>query len=676
MTRIYSSVVCIGFFVLSAALFGAQAPVAPRAASLNLVSAQLIRCGPKQELPSIRFDLSVLDKNGQIVPLFRGIDKEAVRVIQTHPTLREYKPFYVSGDQATARSQTTERYVLILFDVSGSMNDPVVAGGRRKFEIAQEALSTVLEQFHNPTDHIAIAPFESHNVISGIRNIRFVSDAASANAQLRQLPPPSPTGNTALYPAVITGLDVLEAQNPGPSKLLIVFTDGKNDIRLGDDAELLKPDYTLPRVTDRARRAQISIFTIGLGSSGSAAIDETAMKQIAYPAAANYIPATDSETLRAAFRMITEQFFSRIRVTTKIDEASFQELTGADLSFHVRFTDSNQGSLASPDWRWSSPVSGFPESKLVCDRDENEGLKQTSPAVPGRIGPSRPFVQISTLVFYAALILFLWLILPRWLWPNAYVNGGFPQDFDSAPRTQPSPQARHTGHIQDPSQQKESELDPLNYSRMRPDQNAGFVQPEQPKRPERPTDIFQPTPTSATAQQPSSLTSLFRGQQTEPGTIPQQPNNPPKSSGLTDIFGKPTSTQFSSAAPAPSPETPKPPANPVPSGSSIEPKWSGRQSSISNDAPRVQVPDPSSVSPDRGPGEYTRIVSRGHRRTLTNTGSGPTGLPASEPNSASEPAAQRQAVAPTSNFRFVVLLIVNVVTLLGAAIVLYFLLKK
>src|ERR1051326_1405748 len=176
---------------LSTLLVATAAAAQQETSRLSLVNAQLIRCGPQSELPAFRFDLSVIDNSGQGVPAFRTIDKQNVRVIQTNPTL-EYQPFFVSGDAKTAQTVSGERYVLIFFDVSGSMNDPVAAAGRRKFEIAQDAVSTVLEQFHNPTDHVAIAAFESHNVIPNILKTRFVSNADAAIQQLRNLPQPSP----------------------------------------------------------------------------------------------------------------------------------------------------------------------------------------------------------------------------------------------------------------------------------------------------------------------------------------------------------------------------------------------------------------------------------------------------------------------------------------------------
>ena len=249
-------------------------------ARLGLVNAQIIRCLAQSDRPCFRFDLSILDSDGKPAPLAGVADRERLQVIQTAPVKRPYRPFFISDDRVT-KTESKTRYILILFDVSGSMNDPVAPGGRHKIEVAKDAVSAVLAEFNPGSDYVAIAPFESHNLDTILRS-HFVSDTDEARKQLSDMPQPTPKANTAFYSAVIAGLDLLERQPSGSDKLLIAFTDGMNDVHPGeDDAGLLSRSTDIVKVTERVRSAQISTFTIGLGAAGSRSVDEEAMRKIA-----------------------------------------------------------------------------------------------------------------------------------------------------------------------------------------------------------------------------------------------------------------------------------------------------------------------------------------------------------------------------------------------------------
>src|SRR5262249_40775679 len=150
--------------------------------------------------------------------------------------------------------------------------------------------------------------------------------------QLNSVPFPGDKSNTALYSAVVSGLDVMEKLDPSFSRLLIVMTDGMNDVgHAGDDPGLLADSQGLQTVLSRVRKAQLTVFTIGFGNQGD--IDEAAMRQIAYPAESNFILASDANALSNAFVTVRERFTSNFRVTTAIDRRTFRELTGTDHVF-------------------------------------------------------------------------------------------------------------------------------------------------------------------------------------------------------------------------------------------------------------------------------------------------------------------------------------------------------
>ena len=79
--------------------------------------------------------------------------------------------------------------MLLVVDISGSMTRTL--GDRRsKYEAAKEAVNRFLQHFRDGVDHIAIVPFESHQVAARIKAGRFVSTKAEALQQVEELPRP------------------------------------------------------------------------------------------------------------------------------------------------------------------------------------------------------------------------------------------------------------------------------------------------------------------------------------------------------------------------------------------------------------------------------------------------------------------------------------------------------
>src|SRR5207249_311387 len=79
---------------------------------------------------------------------------------------------------------------------------------------------------------------ESHDVRGRIRTASFVETVADARQVIANLPQPSPRNNTALYAAVDVALDVLAGQKqarPRDEQSLVILTDGRDDVRPGDD---------------------------------------------------------------------------------------------------------------------------------------------------------------------------------------------------------------------------------------------------------------------------------------------------------------------------------------------------------------------------------------------------------------------------------------------------------
>ena len=164
---------------------------------------------------------------------------------------------------------------------------------------------------------MAIVPFESHRVETSIRTAVFASPDV-ALAQINELSKPEPENNTALYSAVVLGLKVIaeqaaSAQNSSgtgsPDALLVVMTDGKNEVLKGDDFGLLDGAAGLKEASRAVHASDAQVIAVGFGDPRS--IDESALGQISTKA---YM-ADDLEKLTQAFKFTRALFTNRIVAT-------------------------------------------------------------------------------------------------------------------------------------------------------------------------------------------------------------------------------------------------------------------------------------------------------------------------------------------------------------------------
>src|SRR5215813_8866668 len=227
---------------------------------------------------------------------------------------REFTPFKVSN-----RATEGKLDVMMLFDLSGSMITGSL-GGRTRLDAAKDAARVLVEKFR-PGDRIAIAPFESHEVRARIENAVFAETPEAAEGQINSLQARR-DGNTALYTATIIALNKLQKLKKKESDrqyMLVILTDGKNDLREGDDPETLQRKDDLDGVVKKLYESNIQTFTIGVGD----AVDAEALKQMVFPQenTEQYSKAGDTRSLAkflaGAKQSLNEQigilFFTRRR---------------------------------------------------------------------------------------------------------------------------------------------------------------------------------------------------------------------------------------------------------------------------------------------------------------------------------------------------------------------------
>ncbi len=381
---------------------------------------RLVDC---KDQPCFRISFNAVDIAGMPAPLV--LDEKAsntdVKIIEGG--VRSHPVFHVKTTGAENQS-ARQRYSMLLIDTSGSMLTQVTPGGMTRFDAAREAALHTLDNFRDGLDHLAVVPFDSHNVAVRIRQAVFADTAAQVRQQITGLEPPAKKNNTALYSAIYEALGVLTPyKGPDHDVSLMILTDGKNDVAPPpqDDLGLLQAeDFQL--VKARTEVAAIPIVTIGFGAKG--AFDEAALRSLAWPSVANYYFAQDYQRLAKIFGGVRLKLISRWEASFGPVRDDKNQLTGQTLAFKVVVTTPSGAKFESRNEpSWASPAIGSPSFEASLTPEELDSFI----ASPATVRTSNPFVtrlfwRSVIMIGLGGLIAFLWLGLPRTLWPELYIR--------------------------------------------------------------------------------------------------------------------------------------------------------------------------------------------------------------------------------------------------------------
>jgi Ca-activated chloride channel family protein len=368
--------------------------------------------------PCFRLKFNIVDQKGSPAPVELLAPGQLAQSLTIHMGDRTTSPFFASADSDGKRGNIRPRVALILIDVSGSMNTRLKSGQTR-FEAAKAGASIFVNGFEDGIDRLAVAPFGSQHVEETIRSTRFAVTKEGARGEILTLPTPEPKTNTALYSAVSVALDVLGAAArdvPGsPETMLLVMTDGENDVRRGDDAGLLAGGQGLETVVRKVQDSGIPVDAIGFGNKNE--IDETALRRIG----TRYNMTEDPEDLKRLFTVARALLNSRMRVTLESPWTDRASLAGRIIPFTAELRLPNQEVLRSGEITWSTPQMGVPAFQGRCDEAEARALL-IRPKPPDTIGWLGRAVLRPLLVFLglSLLLLALWFGLPRLIWPARY----------------------------------------------------------------------------------------------------------------------------------------------------------------------------------------------------------------------------------------------------------------
>jgi hypothetical protein len=288
--------------------------------------------------------------------------------------------------------------LLILLDLSGSMRG-------EGLRYARSGLRGFIRGLPQEGVVVAVAPFESRQVVARITSARFVPPSQALQV-LDALPQPDVSANTALYSAVVAGLERLDGEmrgaEPGTRGGLVLLTDGKNDVRgRGDDPGLLSGPAGRRSAADVAAKSPHQIWIVGAGSQGS--VDREELATLAGSRGEALVDSLDAVVLGNHFGHIGRQIVSAREVTLRVEAPSVTLLSRAAGAGALQGNAGGAGERAAVVRliEWRPPLLALPAYEGVAD----------SFAVAG-IGSTRGLEEdwSRRLVVAVALVLF-WLAL-------------------------------------------------------------------------------------------------------------------------------------------------------------------------------------------------------------------------------------------------------------------------
>ena len=176
----------------------------------------------------VTLNVTVTDANSRHV---EGLEKTAFAVYDNHA--RQEITFFGDADEPVS--------VAIVFDVSGSMSENKIAR-------AKEALRLFIQTSH-VDDEFYLITFNSEASL-------VLEKSRDADAVANKLTYIQPHGNTALYDAVLLGLEKV-MRGTYPRHALLIISDGEdNDSR-----------YSFNEIRQRLRESDALIYAVGINES-------------------------------------------------------------------------------------------------------------------------------------------------------------------------------------------------------------------------------------------------------------------------------------------------------------------------------------------------------------------------------------------------------------------------
>jgi Mg-chelatase subunit ChlD len=400
--------------ISSICLFGCQAEKAQDVLSAKRV--ELLALDQNDPRPYFQAELKFATPDKVKLPVRAEDLQKRIKVREAGSLFvregREFMPFKVYN-----RATEGKLDVMMLCDLSSSMIASDLGGGSR-IEAAKDAARVLADKFR-PGDRIAIAPFESHDVRAKIEGAVFAETREEAEAQIDRLQARR-DGNTALYSATIFALNRLQRlkrKEPDRQYMLVILTDGKNDagqdLRQGDDPEVLQRKDNLDDVIKKLNETNIQTFAVGVGNEA----DVGALREMVYPREnkEQYAKAADTQSLAkflaGAKQSLTEQigilFFTRRR--------DYHDLKSLNFRVQIETLDKKilQGVIP---WNCRAAAGCAPDRTM-----EREEMRLATESADAPQPPPEQWKELLWLLLRFAIALAilagLWWGIPKIVWP-------------------------------------------------------------------------------------------------------------------------------------------------------------------------------------------------------------------------------------------------------------------
>ncbi len=252
--------------------------------------------------------------------------------------------------------------LLVLLDLSGSMRG-------EGLRYARSSLRGFIRGLPQQGVAVAVAPFESRQVVGRIASARFGPPGAAVQT-LDQLPQPDVSANTALYSALVAGLERLDGEMrgaaPGTRGGLVLLTDGKNDVGgRADDKGLLSGASGRRSAADIAARSPHQIWLVGAGS-----VDREELSALAGTRGEALVDALGAVALANRFNHIGRQIATAHEVTMRVGVPSVALLSrGAGSGVLQIGAEPSTGATvaAARQLDWRPPLLTLPAYDGVAD---------------------------------------------------------------------------------------------------------------------------------------------------------------------------------------------------------------------------------------------------------------------------------------------------------------------
>ena len=401
---------------------------------------RMVESGDGSDRPFFRVQFNIVNERGVPVSIAPPKDPTAVFDVAESDG-RVHRPLLLHYSQESLRQVPSDvpdqRYALLLIDISGSMLDSSGTASEmvsNKYEAAKLAAGKFLGGFQSGQDHVAVVAFESHQVRERVTAAVFAGDIESAERQVADLPLPEKHYNTGLYSAVDTALDVLadvKRQNPAVGALLVVLTDGQNQVLKGDDPDLLTGSDGLEAVVAKANAFGLQVMTIGFGDGSipvgkKGAIDSEALRRLAWPTPSQFHAAQDVQSLGELFGVARQLLVNRWQLTFTTQREGRGQLAGLDLRFQIRLRLNDDRTLKSAWVPFKTPQMSAPPFEGKLDAAEKQALTQVSANLPAPTPLAAGTVAVRRAIIFASfggLLAFFWFAVPLLLWPKNQIVG-------------------------------------------------------------------------------------------------------------------------------------------------------------------------------------------------------------------------------------------------------------